>query len=95
MSVKLQILKSYEDVIAEVTEIFNGIKVTDYKLTNAYVTRLDGENLTFYPYAALSKDKVITIPADWVVTSVEPLDEVKTSYMEKFNAEPENSNLEE
>jgi DNA/RNA-binding domain of Phe-tRNA-synthetase-like protein len=95
MSVKLLILKSYEDVIAEVTEIFNGIKVTHYELSNPYVTRLDTDKVTFYPYAALSKDKVITISTDWVVTVVEPLDELKTSYLEKLNAKLEDSNPEE
>ena len=33
----------------------------------------------------LSKQKEIPIPCDWVVSIVEPLDEVKQSYMEQVN----------
>ena len=101
MSIKLLILKSDEDVVADVKEMFYGDKVVGYILNNPFVVRLENgtEELparaSFYPYAPLSKDKSITIPCDWVVSIVEPLDEVKTSYMEKFNAEPENSNSEE
>ena len=35
-----------------------------------------------YPFIALSKDKTIPIPADWVVTMVEPIDNVLKMYQE-------------
>lgn len=95
MSVKLFILKSYEDVIAEITsEDMNG---QWYEISNPFVTRLEEDNsrVVFYPYIPLSKDKTIKIPSDWVVTVVEPLDEVKNSYLEKLNAKPENIDSEE
>ena len=95
MSVKLLILKSYEDVIAEVTaEDMNG---SWYEITNPFVTRLEDDNtkVVFYPYIPLSKDKTIRIPSDWVVTVVEPLDEVKNSYLEQLNAKFENTDSEE
>ena len=95
MSVKLFILKSYEDVIAEVTaEDMNG---SWYEITNPFVTRLEDDNtkVVFYPYIPLSKDKTIRIPSDWVVTVVEPLDEVKNSYLEQLNAKFENTDSEE
>lgn len=95
MSVKLLILKSYEDVIAEVTaEDINGIWV---EITNPFVTRLEDDNtrIVFYPYIPLSKDKTIKIPSDWIVTIVEPIDEVKNSYLEQLNAKPENTDSEE
>lgn len=85
MTVKLLVLKSYEDVIAEVTEVTNGISISGYTLNNPYVTRLDGDKVTYYPYIALSKETDITIPADWVVAVTTPLDEVKNSYLEILN----------
>jgi hypothetical protein len=101
MSVKLLILKSYEDVIADVKEMISGDKVIGYVLNNPYLVRLeDGDEelptrVSFYPYAALSKDKNIPIPCDWVVSILDPLDEVKNSYLERLNAKLENSNSEE
>lgn len=95
MAVKLLVLKSYEDVIAEVAEISNGLSITHYKLSNPYVTRVDDEKVTYYPYLPLSKDKDIKIPSDWVVTVVDPLDEVTQSYLENLNAKPKNFSIEE
>jgi len=95
MSVKLLILKSYEDVIAEVTaEDINGEWV---EISNPFVTRLEEDNtrVVFYPYIPLSKDKTIKIPSNWVVTIVEPLDEVKNSYLEQLNGKSENTDSEE
>ena len=93
MSVKLLILKSYEDVIADVKEMLSGDKVVGYFLNNPFVARLEEETedlprrVSFYPYAPLSKDKSIPIPCDWVVSIVEPLDEVKNSYLEQINGQ--------
>jgi hypothetical protein len=95
MSVKLLILKSYEDVIAEITseDVFGKW----YEISNPFVTRLEEDNsrVVFYPYIPLAKDKTIKIPSDWVVAMVEPLDEVKDSYLEKLNGKFENSDSEE
>lgn len=101
MSVKLLILKSYEDVVADVKEMMSGDKVVGYLLENPYLVRLEDPNgelparISFYPYAALSKDKSIPIPCDWVVSIVEPLDEVKNSYLEQLNGKSENTDSEE
>jgi hypothetical protein len=95
MSVKLIVLKSYEDVIAEVTaEDINGNWI---EITNPFVTRLEEDNsrVVFFPYIPLSKDKTIKIPSDWIVTMVEPLDEVKNSYMEQLNEKSKDLNTEE
>ena len=65
------ILKSLEDVIANVTEVLSGDLVKKYKLENPYTLALQqSESSTgsdvqtrvgFYPYAALSKNNVIEI----------------------------------
>jgi len=97
MSVKLLILKSYEDVIANVKEMISGDNIVGYILENPYLIRLDNESkelparVSFYPYAALSKDVNIPIPCDWVVSILEPLDEIKNSYLERLNGKSENS----
>ena len=85
MSVKLFILKSYEDVIAEVTA--EDIDGKWYELSNPFVTRIEDDNskVVFYKYIPLSKQNTIRIQSDWVVTIVEPLDEVKNSYLEQVN----------
>jgi len=93
MSVKLLVLKSYEDIIADVKEMMSGEKVISYLLTNPFVTRVNdgedgtGSSVTYYPYVPLSKQKEIPIPCDWVVSIVEPLDEVKESYLEHVNGQ--------
>ena len=80
MSVKILILKSLEDVIAGVTKTVSG-----YIIENPYVVNLEEDRVRFYPYAPLSKDTSISIPYDWVVSIVEPLDEIKKSYVDKIN----------
>ena len=89
MNVKLVILKSLEDVIAEVKEVFFLDKIVSYVLTNPYVVSLNdaADKVWFYPYAPLSKETSITIPADWVVAVLEPKDEFKQSYEEKRSEE--------
>lgn len=95
MSVKLLILKSYEDVIAEVTA--EDVLGKWYEVSNPFVTRLEDDNtkVVFYPYIPLSKQKTIRIPSDWVITVVDPIDEVVNSYLERLNAKPENTDTEE
>jgi len=41
--------------------------------------------VTFYPWAPLSADREIPCSADWVVTIVEPLENLKNLYEEKVN----------
>lgn len=95
MSVKLLILKSYEDVIAEITS--EDVLGKWVEISNPFITRIEEDNsrVTFYPYIPLSKDTKIKIPSDWVVTIVNPLDEVKNSYLERLNAKRENTDSEE
>lgn len=97
MTVKLLILKSLEDVIADVKEMISADKVVGYVLENPYVVSLsnNGEQVGFYPYAPLAKDNSVPIPCDWVVSILEPKDEIKNSYVEKLNAKPENFDSEE
>jgi hypothetical protein len=52
--------------------------------------------VSFSPWFPLSSDKVIPVSNDWVVSIVEPLEWIKTSYEEKMNKSVEgevNDNL--
>lgn len=83
-----------EDVIADVTEMMAFNKI---QLNNPYVVSLskEGDKVGFYPYAPLCKDTSVTIPLDWVVTILEPRDEVKNSYVEKLNGKSEDPSAQE
>ena len=96
MTVKLAILKSGEDIIADIKEMIVGEgedkKVVGYFLTRAcgvslsnQVLKTDGVDqdsykLKLFPWCPLSQDEVIPLTADWVVTIVEPIDKLKQMY---------------
>ena len=99
MTVKLAILKSGEDIIADIKEMVVGEgddkKVVGYFLTRACGISLTDETLTtedvdkesfrlkLFPWCPLTKDDVIPLAADWVVTIVEPIDKLKQMYEKK------------
>ena len=41
-----------------------------------------GFEVSLIPWIALSADDVIPIPADWLITMVEPVEQLKTMYIE-------------
>jgi hypothetical protein len=47
----------------------NSIKKTNYEVS-------------LFPWMPLSKDETIPVPADWVVTMVEPVEKLKNMYLE-------------
>ena len=93
MTVKLAILKSGEDIIADIKEMIIGEgedkKVVGYFLTRPcgvslsnQILKTDGVDqdsykLKLFPWCPLTKDNVIPLTADWVVTIVEPIDKLK------------------
>ena len=97
MTIKLALLKSGEDVIADWHELVGeDDEVAAYLAKSPYVvsikkTDIPNENeptkvgISFFPWMPLSKDKDIPVNPDWVVTLVEPVDEVKQSYEDKLN----------
>jgi hypothetical protein len=106
MAVKLAILKSGEDVIADIKELRSGEDDTilSYLFKNPYVVKLitqqmlaeesgNGEySVSFFPWIPLSNDKDVLVITDWVVTIVEPTEGVKKSYEEKMNGRNELGN---
>ena len=92
MTVKILLLKSGEDVIADVKEMVSpDDKVIGYFLTKPCVIKLipketEGNkketSISMYPWMPLAKEKDIPLPTDWVVTMVTPIEKVETMYKE-------------
>ena len=96
MSTKLLLLKSGEDVIAEVKEMCVGDEdkptIVGYFLRYPCRVKLvanetghDGDQkvpfrMQLTPWMPLSKAELIPIVADWVVTATEPIDELLEAY---------------
>ncbi len=102
MSVKLAVLKSGEQVIAEAKELVakDEEKVRGYLFTRPHkvVTSQpmllteeakDDNSLevTLSPWIILSADTEVVVPTDWVVTIVEPIESVVKMYQEKTNGQ--------
>ena len=99
MTVKLLLLKSGEDIIADVTEMVVGDEeeraIVGYFLDKPCVIRMRDPNLleengskkqsgfqgSLFPWIPLSKDTRIPVPADWLITMVEPAYKLKEMYV--------------
>ena len=102
MAIKLLLLKSGEDMIANVNEMTFGDednrRVMGYYLERPCIIRMrepnvledesegrrkkSGYEVSLYPWMPLSADETIPIPADWLVTMVEPNAKLKNMYVE-------------
>ena len=102
MAIKLLLLKSGEDMIANVNEMTFGDednrRVMGYYLDRPCIIRMrepnvlddesegrrkkSGYEVSLYPWMPLSADETIPIPADWLVTMVEPNSKLKNMYVE-------------
>ena len=111
MSIKLVMLKSGEDIIADVKEIKSNEEVIGYFFHDPLIVKMyspeepvvlseengvEGEHgttkefnskvgITFYPWVPLSAENKIPCSADWVITMVEPMQNLKKLYQEKIN----------
>ena len=100
MTIKLMLLKSGEDVIADATEMRVGTEeesqVIGYHLTKPCVVKMRDPNLmeedgpkkksgfavSLFPWMPLTNQEKIPVPADWMITMVEPIDKLKEMYIE-------------
>ena len=104
MSVKLVMLKSGEDIIADVKEIKSEEEVVGYFFQDPLIIKMyqpeeptvlneDGSSrqyaskisVQFYPWIPLTSESKIPCSADWVVTIVEPVQNVKALYQERLD----------
>ena len=100
MTIKLLILKSGEDLIADVQEMVVKENVVGYFLNKPCVVKMrdhkevDDEEVTeekqksqfqvkFYPWIPLAKESVIPLTLEWVVTMVEPVDNLTKMFKEQ------------
>ena len=105
MSVQIALLKSGEEVIADIKEFRDSEdNLVSYFFGDPHCIRiktqevlLEAEDappkheLIFYKWMGLSKDKDIIVNKDWVVCIADPLDSIVESY-EKRNGRNESSN---
>ena len=104
MSIQLALLKSGEEVIADIKEIrqeetdvlvsylFKDPYCVKIKTTEILVeeeTRPKHE-LAYYKWMSLSNDSDIIVNKDWVVCITNPLDTVKKNYEERMNGRRSN-----
>ena len=103
MSIKLALLKSGEEVIADIAEFRNSDdELVSYLFKKPYCVKIktsqvlvENESrpkhqLAYYKWMSLSKDDDIIVNRDWVVCISEPLDGVKKTYEEKVNGRRSN-----
>ena len=102
MSVKLAILQSKEQVIAEIKELVDDGNPVGYIFANPHCVYADKQYLaednedrsvqiTLSPWILLTSDKEILVPKNQVITIVEPIDSVKEMYSEKVNGSQSSS----
>ena len=94
MTVKLLLLKSGEDIVADIQEMVVDEKVIGYYLRYpcrvklvADMSQVDGNTkvpskIQLQPWMPLSSDIVIPVVSDWVVTIAEPVNQLKTMYQD-------------
>ena len=106
MSIKLLLLKSGEQVLADTKELRRKDdvpmvdKVYGYLLSKPHrvtankplvltenVDDRRNVEITLSPWILLTEDKVITIPKEWVITIVNPIDSIVKLYKEKVGGQ--------
>ena len=98
MSIQLALLKSGEDVIADIKEYRDSDdQLVSYLFKDPYIIKIKTSQLLveeegtpkheviYYKWISLSKDSNIIVNKDWVVCITDPLDTVKKNYEEKVN----------
>ena len=100
MSTKLALLKSGENIIADIKELVSEEKVCGYLFQNPHLVDyripvvLKEENkssrdleVSLSPWILFSEEVNIPVKSDWIVTIVEPSEPVKKMYEEKVNGQ--------
>tara|TARA_X000000368_G_scaffold19050_1_gene15070 strand:- start:1661 stop:2083 length:423 start_codon:yes stop_codon:yes gene_type:complete len=101
MSIKILLLKSNEEIITEVQEIANpeSKQAIGYHLHKPFrleivsdegelvFNREKGYQLSWFPWAPLSKDKDFFLPSEHVITAYDPLDSIADQYIQAIKEE--------
>jgi hypothetical protein len=102
MSVKLVVLKSGEQIVADVKELVSGENVRGYVFNKPHKVQANraiifaeseetpedrNVEITMSPWILLTDDEDILVPPDWIVTIVDPLESIVEMYQEKVNGQ--------
>lgn len=102
MSIKVALLKSGEEVIADIKSVTNDEEqFVGYYFTDPYVLKIQKYEVVedqdvsrvkikYLPWLTLSKEKTFLLPNEWIVTFYEPVDTVTESYLNRIKMENEN-----
>lgn len=89
MTVQLALLKSGEELIADVREIVE--KETEKQMSLVFINphhiSYDNETLVFDPWLPLSASRQFFIPYDWVVTITNPHQNIVDKFNDRFGEE--------
>ena len=91
MTIKVLVLKSGEDVIADVQEMYGSDQqVFGYLMTKPVVVKLRAKDdsddvekevsVRMHPWMPIAREKSIPITIDWVVTMVTPVEKIQELY---------------
>ena len=87
MTIKVLVLKSGEDVIADVQEMMSSEdQVIGYFLNKPCVVKIQAKetntdvSVRMHPWMPIARETMIPVSADWVVTMVTPVEKIQEMY---------------
>ena len=90
MTIKVLVLKSGEDVIADVQEMMSSSdQVIGYFLTKPCVVKIQASetntdvSVRMHPWMPIAREKMIPVSADWVVSMVTPVEKILEMYQKQ------------
>ena len=90
MTIKVLVLKSGEDVIADVQEMMSSEnQVMGYFLTKPCVVKIQAKgdsqdvSVRMHPWMPFAREKKIPLSTDWVVTMVTPVESIQEMYQKQ------------
>ena len=90
MTIKVLVLKSGEDVIADVQEMMSSEnQVMGYFLNKPCVVKIqtkgDSQDVSvrMHPWMPFAREKMIPLSTDWVVTMVTPVESIQEMYQKQ------------
>ena len=90
MTIKVLVLKSGEDVIADIQEMMSSEnQVMGYFLNRPCVVKIQAKgdsqdvSVRMHPWMPFAREKMIPLSTDWVVTIVTPVESIQEMYQKQ------------
>ena len=90
MTIKVLVLKSGEDVIADIQEMMSSEnQVMGYFLNKPCVVKIQAKgdsqdvSVRMHPWMPFAREKMIPLSTDWVVTMVTPVESIQEMYQKQ------------